>query len=72
MERIENHCVGCPKEMGCLGSACSVRNVKVTYCGVCGEEICDEIYNVDEEDLCKECFAEYLVESYKDKYKKGD
>lgn len=57
MERIENHCVGCPKEMGCMGSACPNREVKVTYCDCCGEQI-DEIYDVNGQDLCEECLKE--------------
>lgn len=39
MIRIENECVGCPPEMGCLGSCCPNRNVKRIYCDICGEEI---------------------------------
>ena len=65
MVKTENHCVGCPTEMGCRGSACPHRNVEVTYCDCCGEEIDrDEIYEVDGEDLCESCL--------KDKFKKGD
>ena len=63
MERIENHCVGCPKKIGCRGSACPNQNVKVTYCDICGEEIQDEIYEVNGQDLCEECL--------KDMFRKG-
>ncbi len=56
MLKIENHCVGCPSEMGCMGDACPNRNVKVYYCDKCGEEIdIDELYEVDGEDLCEDC-----------------
>lgn len=63
MERIENHCVGCPPERGCMGIGCPNRNVKVICCDVCGDEICDEIYSVDGEDLCEDCL--------KDRFRKG-
>ena len=62
MQRIENHCVGCAKEMGCMGSACPNRNVKVTYCDCCGDEIDGIIYEVDGEDYCEYCL--------KDKFRK--
>ena len=55
MIKIENHCVGCHKEMGCMGNACPNRNVKVTYCDVCGFEIDGDIYEVDGEDVCEDC-----------------
>ena len=44
MIKYENECVGCPKEMGCLGSACPYRNVPHLYCDECEDEF-------DEEDL---------------------
>lgn len=59
MTKYENHCVGCPKDMGCMGSSCPHRNVKVTYCDCCGGEIDrDYIYNVNGEDLCEDCLKE--------------
>ena len=64
MVKVENGCVGCPPEMGCMGSSCPNRNVKVIYCDCCGEEICDEVYEVEGEDLCEDCL--------KDKFRKGD
>ena len=54
MIKYENECVGCPKEMGCLGDGCSNRNVKHLYCDRCGDE-CDELYVFDGEELCEEC-----------------
>ena len=38
MIKYEDNCVGCPPEMGCLGSACSNRNVPVFVCDDCGCE----------------------------------
>lgn len=56
MEKHENQCVGCPPEIGCMGSACPNRNVKVIYCDKCGEEIDpDNVYEVDGDDLCEDC-----------------
>ena len=59
MVREENQCVGCSDGMGCLGSACPNRNVEVTYCDRCGEEIdSNEVYEVDGEDLCEDCLKD--------------
>ena len=55
MVKIEDHCVGCPPEIGCLGSACPYRNVEVHYCDYCGDELDDEIYIVDGEEVCEDC-----------------
>lgn len=63
MIKIENHCVGCPTEMGCMGNACLYQNVKVVYCDVCGVEIDSDIYEVNGEDLCEDCL--------KDRFRKG-
>ena len=64
MIKYEDQCVGCPSEMGCMGSACPNRNVKVIYCDCCGDEIdSDDGYEVDGEDLCESCL--------KDMFKKG-
>ena len=58
MIRYENECVGCPPEMGCLGSSCPNRNVPHRYCDKCGEEIYeDEIYDVEGEELCLDCLC---------------
>lgn len=61
MIQIENHCVGCG--LPCMGNACPHRNVEVHYCDRCEEEI-EEIYLVDEEELCDECL--------KEKFRKGN
>lgn len=56
MIRYENECVGCPPEMGCLGSSCPNRNVPRYYCDECGEEMYKyEIYDVEGEELCLDC-----------------
>jgi hypothetical protein len=51
MVQYEDECVGCPKEHGCMGSACPNRNVPHLYCDACGEEV-DEFY---EDELCINC-----------------
>ena len=56
MVRIENHCCNCAVPgYPCRGSACPETRVKVYYCDKCGEEIYDDIYEVDDQDLCEEC-----------------
>lgn len=59
MVKIENHCCDCAVPgYPCLGTACSLRNVEVHYCDKCGEEIEDDIYEVDGEELCEDCLKE--------------
>ena len=60
MVKYENECVGCPKEMSCLGNICPYKNVKHLYCDKCGED-CEELYVFDGEELCEEC----LLDSFK-------
>lgn len=58
MLKYENHCVGCTS-MGipCMGRTCPNRKVPVYYCDKCDEEL-DEIYEVDDEELCEECLKD--------------
>lgn len=56
MKRIENECVGCPPEMGCLGGACPHQNVPHYYCDRCGEET--TLHHYDGEELCADCLLE--------------
>ena len=58
MIKIENHCVGCPPERGCLGFACPYRNVEVHYCDHCEDELGDEFYVVDGEEVCESCLKD--------------
>ena len=58
MVEITNECVGCPPEMGCLGSSCPNRNVKRFYCDECKEET--QIYEFDGEELCIDCIEKRL------------
>ena len=59
MIRYEAECVGCPPNMGCLGSGCPNRNVPHFYCDECGEEY-DEIYHYDGKELCIDCIKDSL------------
>lgn len=69
MIKYENECVGCPKEMGCMGDACPNRNVPHYYCDECGEEIVEglsyrDYYTTDGSDhLCKDCFNKAMIEA---------
>lgn len=58
MHRIENECVGCPPEIGCMGSSCPNRNVVRFYCDKCGEET--TLYYYEDEELCANCILEKL------------
>lgn len=54
----ENDCVGCPPEMGCLGSSCPYRNAPHYYCDVCGDET--QLYHFEGKELCIKCIQELL------------
>lgn len=58
MIKKENECVGCPPEMGCLGSSCPNRNVLRFYCDECGDET--QLYDFDGEELCIDCIEKRL------------
>lgn len=56
MVEFKNECVGCPPEMGCLGTICPNRNVPHFYCDKCKEEVDpDDTYNVDDKLFCLDC-----------------
>ena len=54
MITYEDECVGCPTEMGCMGSACPYRNVPHLYCDKCEDDV-EKLYKYDGEELCEEC-----------------
>ena len=59
--RYEDECVCCPKEMGCIGSACQYKNVPYYSCDKCGaDEELDgvEIYEYDGNHYCPSCLLE--------------
>lgn len=54
MRETSNECVDCG--LPCLGPACPYTHVVRYYCDRCGEEIGpDDMYRVDDEDLCEWC-----------------
>lgn len=61
MIKYENECIGCPLEIGCMGSSCPNLNVPRAYCDSCGDEA-EEFYYYDGEWLCKECYIEAILE----------
>ena len=58
MRVYENSCVGCPPEMGCLGSACPNMQVARYICDECGDEA--PLYDVDGKELCEFCALKTL------------
>ena len=54
MIRIENECVDCPKDIGCIGNACQYLKVPRYYCDCCGYEV-DNLYYFDGQELCIDC-----------------
>jgi hypothetical protein len=58
MKTIKDECVGCPPEIGCLGSSCPYKNVVHYYCDDCGEET--QLYYYDGKELCIDCIEKTL------------
>lgn len=58
MKKLENECVGCPKEIGCFGSTCPNRNVAHFYCDKCNNE--DVLYEYEGGEYCIECIKTLL------------
>lgn len=59
MIQYEDECVGCPPSIGCLGSACSNRNVPHYYCDECKSEV-DDLYEYDGGQFCLECLLDII------------
>ena len=59
MTKYEDDCIGCPKEMGCIGNSCPYMNVPHQYCDICKEET-DELWEHDGKEYCFECLQEEL------------
>ena len=58
VKTIENECVGCPPEIGCLGSSCPNLNVVHYYCDECEEEA--QLYHYNGQELCIDCIEKSL------------
>lgn len=54
MIKYKNGCVGCPKEIGCLGTSCPYINVKHLYCDSCQDDV-ECLYEYNGEQLCQSC-----------------
>ena len=53
MVKYEDYCVDCE---WCIGAACPYKKeIPVHYCDECGDRLDDEIYDVDDEELCDTC-----------------
>lgn len=59
MITYENECVGCPTELGCLGSSCPNRNVPYFYCDECKKDV-EELFKWDDKQLCIDCIKKKL------------
>ena len=55
---IENECVECPPDIGCLGDSCPYKNVPRLYCDECEEE--NQLYWWDGRQLCLDCIEKQL------------
>lgn len=57
-----NECVGCPPEMGCLGSTCPNRNVALVNCDACGDSLdsTDKMYVDGDKHYCLDCALKFL------------
>lgn len=55
---VENKCVGCSSDIGCLGNSCPYLNVERYYCDQCTAE--GVLYEFDGQELCIDCVAKRL------------
>ena len=58
MRKTTNECVGCPSNIGCIGSACPYIDVTRFYCDECGGET--DLYYYDGQELCIDCIEKQL------------
>ena len=59
MLKYNNYCCDCAVPgYPCRGSSCPNLNVPVYYCDECGDEIDDDIFDVDGEELCEDCLKD--------------
>lgn len=61
MIKYEDECVGCHREMGCLGRECPYSNIPHVYCDECKDET-EKFYYYDGEWLCKDCYISVMLE----------
>ena len=63
MKKTENHCCGCAVP-GYPCRDCGLKRVEVYYCDKCKEEIDDDVYESDGEELCEYC----LLKKYRKEF----
>lgn len=61
MVETRSKCVGCPPEMGCMGSTCPHANIKVRVCDDCKS---DAAYIINGEDFCESHASDYIRDVY--------
>ena len=67
MKKIENHCCDCAVPgYPCRGSLCPLTRCVVYYCDKCGDEIDEDVYDVDGKELCEECLKDKFRRDYDD------
>lgn len=78
MVKYENECVGCPKEMGCIGSSCPYVHVPHYYCDDCESED-DKFYHFyfgwgedTDKIYCRECVLNHITTEMIDAYFEQD
>ena len=59
MIKQESFCVGCPPEMGCIGTSCPYWLVDVYYCDTCGCEGAE--YRYEDEEICEDCLRKEVA-----------
>ena len=67
MIRFEDQCVGCPTEMGCLGSACPYIHVPILICDECHDYV-DDLYWFEGEQICEDCLLNHFDRVEVDEY----
>lgn len=57
MIKVEDGCIGCPKDIGCIGAACPYQNETHLYCDHCGEEV-EKLRDFGDEEWCEKCILD--------------
>lgn len=64
MIKHEDNCVQC--DLPCLGKSCPNKTSSIYICDKCNNEINRIAYKVDGNDLCEDCFKDFVVENIQD------
>ena len=56
MTKMQSGCVVCG--FPCIGTGCPYHMYEATFCDECGDEISDDVFSVDDKDLCEYCLKE--------------